>query len=88
MKSQHISCDFLTQRRTFFLKSFAASMLAGDSSLGLDSIEMMEIMIVSTCSKTQAADSERFIGNMVQHETTEQRHDMHAEHQKIHHALL
>lgn len=49
------SCDFLTHLATLFLNpslssrhSFAASTLAGLSSLGLLSIEMIESMIVST----------------------------------------
>ena len=51
-----ISCDFLTSLAIFFRKPsrssrhcLAASMFAGDSSLGDDSMEMMEIMMVSTC---------------------------------------
>ena len=53
---QSISWDFRTTRATFRLKPsrssrhcLAASMLAGDSSLGDDSMDMMEIMMVSTC---------------------------------------
>ena len=38
--------------------SFAASMLAGDSSLGEESIEMMDIMIVSTvCTGDHRSDA-------------------------------
>jgi hypothetical protein len=55
-----ISCDFRTMRATFFLNPslssrhcFAASMFAGDSSFGEDSIEMMEIMMDSTCMMKQ-----------------------------------
>eukprot|EP01023_Acetabularia_acetabulum_P026400 TRINITY_DN25088_c0_g2_i4.p5 TRINITY_DN25088_c0_g2~~TRINITY_DN25088_c0_g2_i4.p5 ORF type:complete len:103 (+),score=4.01 TRINITY_DN25088_c0_g2_i4:373-681(+) len=51
----HWSCDFLTIRATFFLKSsrislhsFAASMFAGDSSLGSDNIEIIDRIIDST----------------------------------------
>lgn len=54
--AQSISWLLRTMRATFFLKlsrssrhSLAASMLAGDSSFGEDSIEIMEIMMVSTC---------------------------------------
>ena len=54
---QSISWDFRTTRATFRLKPsrssrhcLAASMLAGDSSLGDDSMDMMEIMMVSTCT--------------------------------------
>nr|GMD02004.1 Os01g0839801 [Ipomoea batatas] len=50
-----ISCDRLTQRLTFFLNpsrfsrhSFSASTFAGDSSLGLESIDMMLKTILST----------------------------------------
>lgn len=60
-----ISCDLRTMRPTFFLKPslssrhcFAASTLAGDSSLGDDSMEMMEIMMVSTvCTGDQRSDA-------------------------------
>lgn len=52
---QSISCDLRTMRATFFLKPsrsslhcLAASMFAGDSSFGEDSMEMIEIMILST----------------------------------------
>ena len=51
-----ISCDFLTQRLTFFLNpalfslhSFAASTFAGDSSFGLESMDMILNIMVSTC---------------------------------------
>lgn len=51
-----ISCDLRTMRATLRLNSsllsrhiLAASMLAGDSSLGEESMEMMLIMIDSTC---------------------------------------
>lgn len=51
-----ISCDLRTMRATRLRNasrssrySFAASILAGDSSLGLDSIEMMLIMMLCTC---------------------------------------
>lgn len=51
----NISWDFLTQRLTFFLKSsllslhsLAASTFAGDSSLGLESIDMILKTILST----------------------------------------
>jgi hypothetical protein len=54
---RNVSWDFRTILPTFFLKPsrssrhcLAASMLAGDSSLGDDSIEMMLSMIVSTCT--------------------------------------
>ncbi len=54
------TCDFLTTRATLFLNasgfslhSLAASMFAGDSSLGDESIEMMEIMMVSTCAQSR-----------------------------------
>lgn len=54
---QSISCDLRTIRATFFLNPsrssrhiLAASMFAGDSSFGEDSMEMIEIMILSTCA--------------------------------------
>ena len=55
-----ISCDLLTQRLTFFLNSallslhsFAASTLAGDSSLGPESIDIILNTMLSTCNQTQ-----------------------------------
>ncbi|BAS75145.1 Os01g0839801 [Oryza sativa Japonica Group] len=58
---QSISCDFLTRRLTFFLKSslfslhsLAASIFAGDSSFGPESIEMMlRTMLSTVCTGVQ-----------------------------------
>lgn len=55
VSSSHISCDLRTHCATLFLKPagssrncFAASMFAGLSSLGEESMEMMDSMMVST----------------------------------------
>ncbi len=55
-----VSCDLRTTLATVRLKpsrssrhSFAASMFAGDSSFGEDSMEMMEIIMVSTYDSSQ-----------------------------------
>lgn len=55
VSSPHISCDLRTHCATLFLKPagssrncFAASMFAGLSSLGEESMEMMDSMMVST----------------------------------------
>jgi hypothetical protein len=62
--NQADSCDLRTTLATVRLKpsrssrhSFAASMLAGDSSFGEESIEMMEIIMVSTYDRNHIPTS-------------------------------
>jgi hypothetical protein len=59
--AHNISCERLTTRATFFLnsdrsdlQSLAASTLAGDSSLGLLSMEMTDSTMDSTCNELGA----------------------------------